>query len=340
MRLLVPLLLSFLILAAFSTVGLTAAPTAITVKLATVAPEGSPWAAGLEQYKKLVESTSGGRLKVRVFLGGALGDENETVVACRRGQIQAMGGSTGAIASIVPELSVLELPYLFRSEKEADHILDTVVQARFDQLFKSRGLILGFWSENGYRCFGSRNKLIKSPADLAGRKMRSQENPVHIAMYRAMGASPVPIPTTEVLTSLQTGVVDGFDNTALFAFAASWHTAVKYYTVSNHIYQPAAIIFNAEFFNGLPADLQQILLSARQKIAPDLRRQIRALTPILVENLKESGIQVHVPTAQENAAFQKAGATGRTNYINSASASEKEVYNTIVAALSKYRGGK
>lgn len=311
-----------------------------TFKLATVAPDGSPWAAGLADFKSAVEKNSGGRVKVRTFLGGALGDENETVQQCRRGQIQAVGASAGAIASLVPELAILELPYLFRSGAEADYVLDRVIGPKYAHLFTNRGLVLGFWSENGFRNFGTRNRAVRSPTDLKGLKMRSQESPVHLAMYRAMGASPVQIPTTEALTSLQNGTVDGFDQTPLYTQAASWDTAIKHYTVSTHIYQPAVIVYNRDYFNTLPADLKKVMADAAAGIVTDLRRQIRALEPLLLENLQASGIQVYNPTAAEKAAFEKAGAQARKDYVASASAGEKAVYDAIVAALNGYRAGK
>ena len=104
-------------------------------------------------------------------------------------------------------------------------------------------MILAFWSENGFRHFGTKDKPIKSPADLRGKKMRSQESFVHLEMWKAFGASAVPIATTEVLTALQTGTVDGFDQATLYAIAASWYKSIKFFTVSNHIYQPAIIAF-------------------------------------------------------------------------------------------------
>lgn len=310
------------------------------IKLATVAPEGSPWAAGLGEFKVYIEKHSGGRLKLRNFLGGTLGDENETVQQCRRGQIQAVGASVGAIASIVPEMNVIELPYLFRSEAEADYVLDQVVSPKFGHLFTQRGLALAFWSENGFRSFGTRSRAVKSPADLKGLKMRSQESPVHLAMYRAMGASPVQIPTTEALTSLQTGVVDGFDQTPLYTQAASWDTTIKHYTASNHIYQPAAIVFNGAFYTSLPPDLKNVIQEGSRQVVGSLRRQIRALNPLLMENFAASGIAVYTPTAAERAAFEKAGAAGRTAYMNAASAGEKQVYDAIVAGLKQFRAGK
>ena len=312
----------------------------IVLKIATVAPEGTPWSDGLTQFKTLVETKSGGTIKVKLFLGGMLGDENETVQQTQRGQIQGVGGSTGAIATLVPEVNVLELPFLFKTASEADKVLDGAALPVLEKAFRARGLVLGFWSENGYRSFGSSFGFIKSPADLKGRKMRSQENPVHLEMYKAFGASPVPIPTTEVLTSLQTGVIQGYDQTPLYASAGQWLSATKFYTLTNHIYQPAAIVFNKSFFDGLSADNQKVLLAARSELVPKMRREIRAPNPILLENFPLMGVKLYTPTAAELASFEAPAKTARDAYMAKASPGEKDLYKLITGELGKIRGGK
>jgi tripartite ATP-independent transporter DctP family solute receptor len=311
----------------------------LVLKIATVAPDGTPWSEGLQAFKKQVEADAGGRLSVRVFTGGVLGDENESVQSVQRGQYQGVGASTGAIASIVPELSVLELPFLFRTAAEADYVLDKVITPTVEKEFRDRGLVLGFWSENGYRCYGTNYGAIHTPADLKGHKMRSQESELHLALYRSLGASPVPIPVTEVLTSLQTGVIDGYDNTALFAFAAQWTSATKYFSVTNHIYQPAAIVFNKGWFDALPADLQGVILKSRTSLVPQMRKEIRALNPILIQNLSEMKVQVYQPTPAELATFEAPAKAARDSYLATASAGQKALYAQIVKGLEAYRAG-
>jgi tripartite ATP-independent transporter DctP family solute receptor len=337
-RLLLTSVSSFLLFAVASLgTGARAADGAVTLRIASVAPEGTPWSSGIQQFKKQVEGATANKLAVKPFLSGVLGDENETALACQRGQIQGVAASTGALASIVPELAILELPYLFRNAAEADYILDTVILADIEKAFKAKGLVLGFWSENGYRSFGTNFGPVKSPAALKGHKMRSQESPVHLAMYRAFGASPVPIPVTEVLTSMQTGVIDGYDNTALFAMAAQWTTVTKHYTLTDHIYQPAAIVYNKAWFEALPADQQKTLLNARTNLAPQMRKEIRALNPILIQNLGEMGVTVHTLTAAERASFDALAKSARDTYLAKATPAEKALYTKITGALATYR---
>ncbi len=316
-----------------------AAEPEVTIKFATVAPEGSPWANSLLDFKKKAEAAAGGKLRVKLFAGGTLGDENDTMLAVKRGQIQAFGGSTGSVASQVPEFNVLELPYLFDRLEEADYILSKVVQSDIEKACADRGLIFGLWSENGYRSFGGKFK-VTTPEDLKGRKMRSQENPIHLTMYRAFGASPVPIPTTEALTALQTGAVDGYDQSALYLFAASWHTASKHYSVTNHIYQPGVIVYNKAAFDSWPPEVQKAVKEAGAAIEDDLRKKVRALTPILLKNVQELGVEVNTFTDAEREPFKKIGERARAESVKASSKTEKALYEKIVKGLADFRSGK
>lgn len=309
----------------------------ITLRLATIAPEGTPWAETMAAYKKRVEAESKGRLRVRSFLGGTLGDENSTVAEARRGTIALWGGSTAALGSVVPEMQLLELPYLFHNEAEADHILDDVLFEDFKKLLEARGYVLLFWAENGYRSLGTKHGFVKSLDDVKGRKFRSQESSVHLDTYRTMGASPVPISATEVLSSLQTGVVDGFDNTPLFSFAASWYQGVKYYTVTDHIYQPGIVLMSKRVFDQLPADLQKIVVGDSRKQAVEGRVGVRALTPFLIQNFENAKVAVHHSTPAEKAAFAKATLPVHERFIKGEGKSAAAMYEKARKALEKRR---
>lgn len=308
-----------------------------TMILATVAPPDSPWSALLTKFKKEVETKSGGRIDVKLKLGGMLGDENETVTKCHRGQIQAVGASTGALASIVPELHLVELPYLFRSNEEADHIIDNVLTAPLEKLFHKRGLVLGFWSENGFRHFGSRDQAILQLADLKGKKMRAQESPVHIGMYEAFGASPLPLPTTEVPQALATGNVDGFDQSLLYALATSWTKSIKHVTLSEHIYQPAAIIYNAKWYDALPKDLQDLLRNEGRALQPRGRKAVRDILPDLIEILKSQKIEVHAMAPESRAAFEKASEKVWKNFGKIGGKEGAKLLETAQKEIAKFR---
>ena len=302
----------------------TGAQDPIDVKIATVAPEGTPWEKQLRSVKRYLIEQTHGRVRVKMFMGGSLGGEKALVRRTSQGSIQVFGGSTAALGSLVPELNVIESPYLFRSTEAADRALDKAeVIEKVSRAVERRGFKFGFWAENGFRSWFTREKQIRSPADLRGLRMRSQEAQVHLQTYRALGATPVPIDVTNVLTSLQTGAVDGFDNTPLFAFATSWYQAAKHLNLSQHSYQPGIIVYSKRWYDGLPDDVKRALDTVPQSLVESGRNNVRRMDPVLLQNLERYGIQVHRPSATERQAFvqatrnvaaqvaRKAGAGGR-----------------------------
>lgn len=319
-------------------VALPALAEEFTIKLASVAPDKTAWSEMLKKWQKAVEEKSAGRIKVRVFLGGQLGSEAESVLRCKRGQIQAVAASIGSISSQVPEVNVLELPYLFKNAAEADQIIDGVLAAPLQKAFQDAGFEVGFWNENGYRHFATKSGFVKSPADLKGKKMRSQESAVHIDMWRAFGAAPVAIPQTEVLPALQNGTVDGFDQALLYMVAANWHTSIKYLTLSGHMYQPAVIALHKPWFDKLPADLQKIVLDEGKAVQEFGRKKVRAMGPQVLQIIKDAGVQVAELTAAEKAAFETASKTVRDKFRKAAKPAAAAMLTTVETELKRLRG--
>ena len=259
--------------------------------IGTIAPESTPWERQLRQMEEQMEEESDGRLNVKLFLGTA-GGEKSIVRKAKRGELQAAAVSVGALATMVPEMNVFELPYLFEDHEEADRLIDNHLYAPVQKLLRQYGFELYLFSENGFRNFAAKGKCIEKPSDLKDLKMRSQESWVHEEMYRALGGNPVRIAVPETLTALQTGNVQGFDNTPLFAFAAGWYQAIDHWTISNHIYQPALVVYNKDWYDKLPDDLKKIVKAHRKEITEKGRKMIRALTPKLVANLENADIEV------------------------------------------------
>jgi TRAP-type C4-dicarboxylate transport system substrate-binding protein len=174
---------------------------------------------------------------------------------------------------------------------------------------------------------------IKSPGDLTGKKMRSQESDVHLDTWRAFGASPVPIAVTEVLPSLQTGVVDGFDNTPLFTFAASWHQGITHFSLTNHIYQPGIIVLSKSWFDTLPADLQTLVKGDHLALAKAGRRGVRAIKAMLLRNFTDAGITLVELSDGERAAFKAKAPDVWAKFEAATSAEGKALLAKIKAAI-------
>ena len=274
------------------------------LKIGTVATNGTPWAQQLNSMRTRIERASEGRIQVRLFLGSADGElslARQTV----DGSMECFAGSVGALASIVPALGVFELPYLFENETQADRVIDNHLFGPVEELLRRHGLQLYIFSENGFRDFAvTGDRPVRRPEDLAAIQMRSQELWIHESMYRALGGNPVAIPVAETSTALSNGNVQGFDNTPLYSQAAGWHTFARHWTRSQHIYQPAVLVYNRAWFDSMPADLQEILIANRPQETASGRRLIRAVNPALVQNLRAAGINVVELTPEEREVFR------------------------------------
>ncbi len=307
----------------------------VVLRIASIAPDASPWADTGQIFKKKSEAGSNGKLRMKLFLSGTLGSENDTVMATKRGQIQGFAGSTAALATQVPEFHVLELPYLFNTFEEAYFVLSKL-RPDFEKYCSARGFVFGLWSENGFRSFGGKFK-VTSPEDLKGKRLRSQENQSHQKMLRALGVIPVPLSSADALTALTNGFVEGYDQSLVFVLAASWQTASTHFSLTNHIYQAGAIVFNKETYDAMPSDVKDAITAAAVGLEDDIRQRLRAMNPILLKDLEATGVNVNVLTDAEKAPFAQIGAKARADYIKTATKGEQEVYAKILKVLAEYR---
>lgn len=312
----------------------------ISIKFGTIAPAGTPWADSLEQIKNRVAQESGNKIKIKTFLGGQLGGELEIMQKIRRGNIEGGGLTCAAMASIVPELDLLEVPFLFESSEEADFILDNYLLEPFTKLLEAKGFVLVTWAENGWRSIGHKTKLIKSPSDLKAVKIRSQESKVHLGFWKKIQASPVAIAIPEVLPALQTGVVEAFDNTPLFTLAAEWQTAIKFYSVTNHIYQPGAVIYSKKFWDKLNPNDKKTLMGPGNAQAKDFRVSVRKLGESLLDVLKESGVTTYNLSASEKEAFKKASSGLAEQAVKDIGGESSKIYALILEGKKAFKAKK
>lgn len=308
----------------------------IEVKVGTVAPEGTPWSELMKRVRKRFRKESDGKIKLKLYFGGRLGGEKEMVRETREGRIHMFGGSTAALATIVPELYVLEAPFLFESDEEADFVLDNYAKPHVAALLKDRGFIFFQFAENGWHGIALKETCVKSLKDLEGRKVRSQEAKIHLDTFKALGANPVEMAVPEVLQALETGVVDGFSNTPLFSFATSWYQGVEHFTVTDHIYQPAVIAYSKKWFDKQPKDIQKILLAGGDADAKFGRTGVRAIKQGLIDNFTKSKIEVCEADAKLKAEMKKATAGIFGQYKKRASKKGRKLFVAIEKGKAAY----
>lgn len=261
------------------------------IKLSVLAPEGSTWVKVMEQMNQEIQVQSDGKLALKIYAGGVSGDERDVLRKMRIGQVHAAAFTGVGLGQIVPSVRILELPMLFRSYEEVDFVKGKL-QPQFKKLFSAKGFELLGWAEAGFVNIFS-NKPIKNKEDMAGVKFWAWEgDPLVKAMYKALGITPIPLSLPDVLTSLQTKLIDGVYGPPLGIIALQWFTKVKNMTNIDLANSTGALIITKKAMNKLPPDQQKILRDAAKKYSDILVAKIRVENKQAVDQISKAGIQV------------------------------------------------
>jgi len=272
----------------------------IALRIKTVAPRGSPWGETLSTLSARLKKATGGRVATTVFWEQK--SEAALVRQCVKGKTDGIAVSLGALATVVPELEAVELPYLFEGYDAADRAMARATPLIAD-LLGAHGLVLALRGENGFRHFATVDAPIVSPESLAGRVMRSQVGDE--AMWRALGAEPKLLQVADVPASLGSGVVTGYDNTLAFARLAGWADRVSHVTLSAHVYQAAAVVWCPGWFGGLPAELQPRVAARDAKLESSGLKLVRVFNDKLMpEQYAALGKTLRALTDAERLAFR------------------------------------
>jgi TRAP-type transport system periplasmic protein len=268
------------------------------IRFASVAPEGSTWMNIMRELDKQVRKESGGRLGFRIYPGGAQGDERDVLRRIRTGQLQA-GGFTGVgMGEISPNVRILDSPFLFRSYDEVDMVYDKFGE-RFAQEFYDNGYVLLGWAEVGFVYVFS-NVPIRRPEDMRGVKMWMWEgDPIAEAMFRALNINPIPLSVTDVMTSLQTRMIDAVYTSPLAAIALQWFTRVRYMLDFPLADASGAVLLSRRYFDRLPEDLREILLRNGREYMSKLTSMSREENQRSITAIRNAGVQIVDPPASE-----------------------------------------
>jgi TRAP-type C4-dicarboxylate transport system substrate-binding protein len=293
------------------TAALPAAAAPVTIKFATLAPEGSAWMKVMEKFAGEVREKTAGRVKFRMYPGGVQGDEKDVVRKIRIGQLHA-GGFTGVgIGEIAPAVRVLDTPFLFKSVPEIDHVYGSL-DADFRKMFEEAGYVLLGWAEVGDVIILS-NSPVKKPADLKAVKMWIWEgDPIAEASFSALGIKPIPLSITDVMTSLQTGMIDGIYGSPLAVLAFQWHTRMKFALSLPLANASGAVVVSKKVFDSLTKEDQAVLLASGDRHFRELTRISRADNAQSVGLLKKAGISFTDPAGKAIVAeFESSGKSAR-----------------------------
>ncbi len=247
---------------------------------------------GIDVLSQEVEKGTKGRIIIKNFFSGSLGGERESIESVQLGTQELTGTSTGPIPNFVPAVKILDIPFLFRDKAHARAVLDGPIGQALLKEFDSKGFKALTWSENGVRHMTNNKRPINLPDDLKGLKMRTMENPVHVAAYKGFGIITTPMAFPEVFTALQQGVVDGQENPLSVIMAAKFDQVQKYMTLTAHVYSPALLLMNKASFEKLsPAD-QKVFLDAAKLAAAATRARVDKDDASGVAELRSKGMSI------------------------------------------------
>jgi len=247
---------------------------------------------GIDVLSQEVEKGTKGRIIIKNFFSGSLGGERESIESVQLGTQELTGTSTGPIPNFVPAVKILDIPFLFRDKAHARAVLDGPIGQALLKEFDSKGFKALAWSENGVRHMTNNKRPINLPDDLKGLKMRTMENPVHVAAYKGFGIITTPMAFPEVFTALQQGVVDGQENPLSVIMAAKFEQVQKYMTLTAHVYSPALLLMNKASFDKLsPAD-QKVFLDAAKLAAAATRARVDKDDASGVADLRSKGMLI------------------------------------------------
>ncbi|MBO0903722.1 TRAP transporter substrate-binding protein [Jiella sonneratiae] len=273
-------------------------------------PAENPTAAYAFVLKDTLERLTGGEMKVESYPNGQLGDNRSSIQQVRRGTIGMAAVPVGVLASLAdPKLGVVDLPFLYTSRAQMMDALDLdrpVVKELVEDVARSTGIRIVSFDPYGFREMTTAKTPVKTPEDMAGLKMRTMEIVPHQEMMRALGANPVPIPFLELYTSLQTGVVDGEENTPINILQQKYSQVQDHMTLTNHLMTVVAMIVSEKWYQGL-SDEERAAFTEAEKEARLAYAGIGAVQDArAIQELKESGMEVYAPTPEEIAAFRDA----------------------------------
>ena len=266
-------------------------------------PLVGPHGAGAKGFEEELNRLAPGRFKVQHFPGGSLGGEREMVESLQLGTLQMSITGTAIIGNFVPEMMVMDIPFLFRDSAHARNTLDGQIGKDLLNKFNQKNLVGLTFGEIGFRHITDNKKAIKTADDLRGLKIRTMENPVHLAAFRALGAQPTPMAWTEVMTALQQGTIDGQENPiSIIVSTKLWQTQ-KYMTLSRHVFTPIAFTMSGAFFTKLSPSDQDIVRKAAINGRTTNRQYIDQVEKSGLDEIRKNGMQI--TTEIDTADFQK-----------------------------------
>jgi len=286
----------------------------IELKLAEIHPKGYPTEQGDEEFARLVNVASKGRIVITVYPGGQLGDEKPVVEQVKMGAIDFARISVAPVTQFAPELNVLSLPYIYRDSTHMWKVLSGPIGQDLLKSVEKANMIGLAYFDAGARSFYNTKKEIKSPADLKGLKIRVQESKLMMGLVKSLGGSPTPMAAGDVYSALQTNVIDGAENNWPSYISFSHYEIAKFYTLDKHTCIPE-ILVGSQIKLGKLSSADQAIIRKAAKDAVEFQKKKWAEAEKTNEaKARAAGCKVTLLTPAQVAEFQKAVAPMYDDY--------------------------
>src|SRR3954465_1227450 len=292
--------------AALTLVTLASSPAALAqpveLKFGHVGSPGSLFDLSSNEFARRVKEKTGGKGVIQIYGSSQLGDDTELLQKVKLGTVDFALPST-VMSSVVPAYGLFEMPYLVKDREHMKRIDKEIIGPTLNPIAEKAGyLVLATW-ENGFRQITNNQHPIKTPADLAGIKLRIPKGKWRLKMFQAYGASPSAMGLSEVFVALQTGVMDGEENPLTQIYTSKFQEVQKFLSMTDHVYTPAYLVVSPRKWSALPADVRKAVEEAARETQPFVYETGARMDKDLLGKIKEGGLKVN---AAAKAAFQKA----------------------------------
>jgi len=276
---------------------------AVHLKLGNVTSDSAVFAG--DEFKRLAEQYSGGSLVIDHFPKNQLGNDLPMVEATIVGDIDIAVSSTSSICELYRDLYIFDAPFLFLDTQDAYKRMDSSAGQKVLSGLAAKGLKgLALW-ENGFRNFTNNKVAVKLPADVKGFKVRTMNNDIHLAAWKAFGANPTPMAFNELFTALQQGTVDAEENPLGIIDSNNFQSVQKFVSLTQHVYTPYIVVMNAEKYNKLTAEQRTALDKAMAEATTFQRNKSQELEKATVTKFAGEGVTVVTLSSAEKAVWQQ-----------------------------------
>lgn len=261
-----------------------------TLQLAHNAAEGNPKWDASELFAELVEEGTNGELIVDVGGNAQYGDDMEAITQMRMGTLAFSTNSQGSTSSVVPQFSVLGLPFLFNSLPSAWEVMDGEVGDELKRLSEEKGLVLLALWDNGIRHVSNNVRPIESPDDLEGLKIRTPPDEMTVDIFEALGANPTPMNFSELYIALEQGVVDGQENPLMNIYSSKLHEVQDYISLTAHKYESTPLLMSKMVWDTLSPEYQEVIQQAAIEAGEFNRQASLEADDALRSKMEEAGV--------------------------------------------------